>query len=190
MLQGPSLAEAHTKSSAISASSLTRLISALDAACERPGAEKAMRIIAALQAAAAAPGFMTPDLRKPRLEGYARHPVWADSAGRFTVLSLVWGPGQFSPPHAHAAWCGYAVVENPLTETLYAFDTARQKAHLSGEAMREPGYACFAEAGLDQIHRLGNAGSEPAISLHVYGVDLARIGTHVNRLLDVAGQEG
>ena len=54
--------------------------------------------------------------------------IASDPAGRFTLLSIVWGPGQFSPPHAHDTWCAYAVAENTLTETLYAFDAASGKA--------------------------------------------------------------
>jgi len=51
--------------------------------------------------------------------------------------------------------------------------------------IRPPGYGCFAHAGLDQIHRLGNSGAETAISIHVYGVDAARVRTHVNRVVDI-----
>jgi len=51
---------------------------------------------------------------------------------------------------------------------------------------RHVGYCTFGHAGLDQIHRLGNAGVRPAISLHIYGVDGDRIRTHVNRMVDVA----
>ncbi len=78
------------------------------------------------------------------------------------------------------------MVENPLDETLYDFEPRSGKATASGAACREPGYACFAPAGLEQIHRLGNAGDVPAISLHVYGVDGSRVATHVNRLIDVS----
>jgi hypothetical protein len=55
-----------------------------------------------------------------------------------------------------------------------------------GTDIRPPGYGCFAHAGLDQIHRLGNPGKEPAISIHVYGVDGAGVKTHVNRVVQVA----
>ena len=37
-----------------------------------------------------------------------------------------------------------------------------------------------------RIELLGNAGVLPAISLHVYGVESGRIGTHVNRKVDAA----
>ena len=82
------------------------------------------------------------------------------------------------------------MAENTLTETLYDFD-ARTATRPSpgGTALREPGYACFAPAGLEQIHRLGNAGGVGAISIHAYGVEGSRVGTHVNRLMDVAERE-
>ena len=106
------------------------------------------------------------------------------------MLALVWGAGQFSPPHAHHAWCAYAVRSGVLNETLYAYDDATGLARLSCAAIRTAGYACFADGGLDQIHRLGNAGGEPAISIHVYGVARDRIATHVNRIVEVAPPEG
>jgi predicted metal-dependent enzyme (double-stranded beta helix superfamily) len=155
-------------------------------ACEGPADAMGARIRAALQAAAAVPSFLDAGLRMPKATCYARHTVASDPAGRFTVLSIVWSAGQFSPPHAHDTWCAYAVVENTLTETLFDFDAAQGRAVPAKVAQRAPGFGCFAPAGLEQIHRLGNAGGNPAISLHVYGVDGARVGTHVNRLVDVA----
>jgi predicted metal-dependent enzyme (double-stranded beta helix superfamily) len=165
---------------------LTRLMAEIGAACDGPPDAMGERVTRALGAAAAIPDLLSDELRTPCVGCYARHTVASDPAGRFTLLSLVWGPGQFSPPHAHDTWCAYAVVENALAETLYDFDAQSGKAIVSGAAAREPGYACFAPAGLEQIHRLGNAGGIPAISLHVYGVEGSRVGTHVNRLMDVS----
>jgi predicted metal-dependent enzyme (double-stranded beta helix superfamily) len=116
--------------------------------------------------------------------------LYADADGRFTILALVWSAGQFSRPHAHHTWCAYAVRTGDLNETLYAYDDATGLARPSRVATRTAGYACFAPSGLDQIHRLGNAGGEPAISIHVYGVARDRIATHVNRIVEVAPPEG
>jgi predicted metal-dependent enzyme (double-stranded beta helix superfamily) len=165
---------------------LALLMAEIGAACDGPLDVMGARIIAALRATAAIPDLLSDELRTSRAGCYARHTIASDPAGRFTLLSLVWDAGQFSPPHAHDTWCAYAVVENPLAETLYEFDAQSGKAIESGAAVREPGYACFAPAGLEQIHRLGNAGGIPAISIHVYGVDGSRVGTHVNRLMDVS----
>jgi predicted metal-dependent enzyme (double-stranded beta helix superfamily) len=165
------------------------LMAEIGDACDGPAAAMGERVAHALRVAAAMPGFLTADLRAPKAGCYARHTIASDPAGRFTLLSIVWGPGQFSPPHAHDAWCAYAVLENTLTETLYEFDAERNKAIAVNTAQREPGYACFAPAGLEQIHRLGNATGVGAISLHAYGVEGSRVGTHVNRLMDVAERE-
>jgi predicted metal-dependent enzyme (double-stranded beta helix superfamily) len=148
------------------------------------------RIVPALTAAVADPALVAPEQCRPHAEGYARHVLHADPEGRFTVLALVWGAGQFSPTHAHHAWCAYAVRSGVLNETLYFYDDASGLARPACAATRTAGYACFADVGLDQIHRLGNAGSEPAISIHVYGVARDRIATHVNRIVEVAPPEG
>ena len=138
---------------------------------------------------AAMPDLLTPELRAPREwllcaphhRGRSRRPFHA------AVDRL--GAGPVLPPHAHDTWCAYAVAENTLTETLYEFDAQSGKAVAAGTTEREPGYACFAPAGLEQIHRLGNATGVGAISLHAYGVEGSRVGTHVNRLMDVAERE-
>jgi predicted metal-dependent enzyme (double-stranded beta helix superfamily) len=164
------------------------LMAEIGDACEGPADVMGGRIANVLGAAAAIPNFLSAELRAPRSGRYARHTIASDPAG-FTLLSIVWAPGQFSPPHAHDAWCAYAVVENALTETLYDFDARSGTAIAAGTAQREPGYACFAPAGLEQIHRLGNAGGVGAISIHAYGVEGSRVGTHVNRPMDVAERE-
>jgi predicted metal-dependent enzyme (double-stranded beta helix superfamily) len=166
---------------------LATLIDELDAAC----AEGVIggRIVTALKQAAARADVLTADQCIAQAGCYARHAIYSDPSGRFTIVAIVWGGGQFSPTHAHHAWCAYAVHEGTLQETLYAWDGSRDSA--SGRALplrtevRSPGYGCYAPAGLDQIHRLGNAGTEPAISIHVYGVERERIATHVNRVVQV-----
>ena len=175
---------------ALPAGPLGKLVRAVVRACEGPAAGMARRIVPALTVAAADPALLAPEQCRPHAECYARHVLHADPAGRFTILALVWGAGQFSPSHAHHTWCAYAVRSGVLNETLYAYDDATGMAQPLRVATRSAGHACFADGGLDQIHRLGNAGSEPAISIHVYGVARDRIATHVNRIVEVAPPEG
>ena len=94
----------------------------LDAACDR--STEAMRhgIIAALARAVVQPDLLSMDQRALQTGRYARHLMYDDPAGLCAILSIVWGPDQFSPPHAHHTWCAYAVHENELQETLYAWD--------------------------------------------------------------------
>lgn len=116
-------------------------------------------------------------------ETYTRHILHADPKGRFTIVALVWEKGQASPVHAHFTWCAYKVLNGVLSESHFEWDRSAQQAKLTGEVERPSGQSVCGHAGLELIHQLGNRQEQPAVSIHVYGMDSDRIGTHVNRLL-------
>lgn len=158
------------------------LQSGADAAhCACP--EFASRVRAALTQAAAEDALLTPAQREGAVDGYRRHVLVADPRGRYAAAALVWQPGQASPVHAHHTWCGYAVLDGVLTETLYAWNEAARCATRSRAQPREAGAVSYGRAGLNAIHRLGNESARPAVSLHIYGVSSERFATHVNRLI-------
>jgi len=165
---------------------IAALAADITAACGQPHAEMAAGIKAALARVVREPDLLTAEQRLPQPGCYARHVLHSDIAGRFTILAIIWGPGQFSPAHAHHTWCGYAVYDGPLEEKLFRFNPEQSNAEFIRTEPRLPGYSCFGGPGLDQIHRLGNSRREPAISIHAYGVERACIATHVNRVVDVA----
>jgi len=179
-LSAPSLVPAGPETAP---AALAALIDALEAACAAGGPDA--RIVPLLQEAAARRGLLTADQRCSKPGCYARHLLYSDPHGRFSIVSIVWGAGQFSPTHGHQTWCAYAVHDGTLQETLYAWDDASGTARPARTQARPVGYGCFASAGLDQIHRLGNPGGEPAISIHVYGVERDHVCTHVNRVVQV-----
>ncbi|QGZ61733.1 cysteine dioxygenase family protein [Paraburkholderia acidisoli] len=170
------------------ASAVSRLCAALDAAfasCATPAdpsccGDFARGVRAALTRALAEPALLAPAQREGLAGTYRRHVIAADACGRYTVAALVWQPGQASPIHAHRTWCGYAVLEGALTETLYAWDAARAGADIVRSHPRASGAVAFAGRGRAGIHRLSNGGLGQAISLHVYGVAAAGIATEVN----------
>lgn len=172
------------------AGAIGELAAFISRACFETPDVMGQQIKAALARAAAEPALLAAEQRRPRVDCYARHVLYADPAGRFTILSIVWGPGQFSAPHAHHTWCGYAVHDGDLKETLFSWNSATSQAEAPRTEPRRTGYSCYAPAGLDQIHRLGNPGTRPAISIHVYGVERDRIATHVNRPVEAAPTEG
>ena len=115
---------------------------------------------------------------------YERNLLYADPVGRFVVLALTWRQGQFTPIHGHWTWCGYSVLDGKLEEEEFEWIAATQVAQFTQRAERQSGAkAVTSPAGLADIHRLGNANSKTAISLHVYGVDARSIATHVNRVV-------
>jgi predicted metal-dependent enzyme (double-stranded beta helix superfamily) len=165
---------------------LAALVQAIDTACAGEEPKIPARIVAALEDAAAQADLLTADQRVPQPGCYSRHVLHSDPGGRFTVVAIVWAPDQFSPIHGHHTWCAYAVHDNTLEETVYAWDGASGAARPVRTSTRPPGYGCFAQPGLDQIHRLGNPGTRPAISIHVYGVEGEHVATHVNRVVRTA----
>jgi predicted metal-dependent enzyme (double-stranded beta helix superfamily) len=187
-LPQPVIANDAPSRQAQSTGSLGALAVEISLACDAGASahpDMAARISAALERAVADPDLLSAKHRTTEKKCYARHVLYSDPFGRFTILAIVWGRGQFSPPHAHDTWCAYAVYDGPLHETGYAIDASGTRAKAICTVVRNPGYSCFAGAGFDQIHRLGNAGTKPAISIHVYGVERERVATHVNRVLEI-----
>lgn len=178
------------RSATESAAALARLRDALDFAFAATpgGAEFARRMRAALAEAAAEDTLLTPAQREGSASRYQRHLVIADPQGRYAAAALVWLPGQASPVHGHQTWCGYAVLDGQLEETLYAWDDAAGCAVVSRTHAREAGAVSYVGAGLGGIHRLGNVGTRPAVSLHVYGVAGEHIASHVNRFIPVGNE--
>ena len=64
------------------------LAAEISAACFDPPALKAERIKAALKRAVTEPGLLNPEQCLPKSDCYARHVIYADPAGRFTILAL------------------------------------------------------------------------------------------------------
>ncbi|WP_414695630.1 cysteine dioxygenase [Paraburkholderia sp.] len=142
---------------------------------------RSMRI--ALAEAAANPGLLNPAQREGSAENYRRHLLAADPHGRYAIAALVWQPHQASPVHAHHTWCGYAVLDGTLSETVFEWNGAQHCASATRTQALNTGAVSFVRGGRGGIHRLGNCSDAPAVSLHIYGVAGAQIATHVNDIV-------
>jgi predicted metal-dependent enzyme (double-stranded beta helix superfamily) len=165
---------------------LCRELDAAFSAAERgPRASFGQRVRLALQRAIADPGLLRPDQRASNPQSYCRHLLAADPLDRYAIAALVWAPGQASPVHGHRTWCGYAVMEGTLEETLYRWDALEHCAIKTRRHPRPPGAVSYVDAGRGAIHQLGLPADAAAraVSLHVYGVAGEQISTHVNDLL-------
>ena len=116
---------------------------------------------------------------------YTRHILHADPSGMFTVVALRWDTNQVSPVHAHYTWCAYRVLLGELVESHFEWDRSVEQAYLFNRVARSARQSVCGQGGMEFIHRLENEQAETAVSIHVYGIDSARIGTHVNRKLPV-----
>jgi predicted metal-dependent enzyme (double-stranded beta helix superfamily) len=113
---------------------------------------------------------------------YRQHLLHVADDGAFSLVGLVWLPGQATPIHDHLSWCVVGVHQGAEYETRYRLDGDRLVT--DGTAIAYVGDV----AGLlppGDIHRVENHGSELAISLHVYGADLRATGSSIRRRYDL-----
>lgn len=121
---------------------------------------------------------LTPAQRLGQPGPPAGHVLHAEPDGTFSILGLVWRPGQATRIHDHITWCVVGVLAGTEHEEL--FDEA---LNLTGTRDSYPGeVGGFAPPG--DIHRIRNDSGETAISLHIYGTDITRVGSSARRYYD------
>ena len=144
---------------------------------------------AALVAAELERGLPSPDILSPAqqigdLEGYRSYVLHTEPDGAFSIVALVWRPGQMTPIHDHVTWCVFGVIQGVEHEELFELDAANECLVKAGSRTNEAGdVSGFAPPG--DIHRVRNVGDSTAISLHVYGTDVTRVGSSVRRYYDL-----
>lgn len=117
--------------------------------------------------------LLSPEQRTGQPDKYTRHTLYADPQGRFTVLAIVWMPGQTTPVHGHSAWGVVAVHEGRPTVALYEYEPG-YGALPGKEICCVPGEVSWVRAGIQYPHRIFNADQRVAITLHTYGRDLTQ----------------
>jgi predicted metal-dependent enzyme (double-stranded beta helix superfamily) len=126
------------------------------------------------------PEILTPEQRRGEATRYQTHVLHIERDGSFSVLALVWRPGQVTPIHDHVTWCVFGVIQGVEHEELYTLDVAGDCLVEAGSSTNRTGeVAGFAPPG--DIHRVRNPGPDTAISIHVYGSDIFRLGSSVRR---------
>jgi predicted metal-dependent enzyme (double-stranded beta helix superfamily) len=133
------------------------------------------------------PEFLQERFREPGADRYRQHLVHVHPAGRYSVVSLVWRPGQATPIHDHRCWCVVGVLRGRELETRFHLYLAPDGEVLvpDGERTYDPGQVCCLVPPNEDIHRVANArGDGVSISIHVYGADIARLRTSINHVFE------
>jgi 3-mercaptopropionate dioxygenase len=87
----------------------------------------------------------------------------------------VWRPGQVTRIHDHTTWCVFGVLEGVEHEEVFDADL-----NLIGRNAGTVGQVNgFAPPG--DIRRVQNTSDEVAITPHIYGTDVTRVGSSVRR---------
>jgi predicted metal-dependent enzyme (double-stranded beta helix superfamily) len=163
-----------------SASRLSPLIAGIRTAVER-GAdwpETAQLVAGQLGRHLPTPDVLTAEQRRGSPGDYQGHVLHVEPGGSFSIVALVWQPGQLTRIHDHITWCAFAVIHGVEHEELFDADL-----NLIGESDNHVGdVSGFAPPG--DIHRVHNTGTDTAISIHVYGTDVTRVRSSARRYYD------
>ena len=121
------------------------------------------------------PNLLASQHRVGDASAYKRHLLYADPEQQFSILAIVWNPGQHTAIHGHTAWGAVGVYEgSPYCEI---FDTATQdrpcmQLEPTMKLRLKAGDMATVQPGIDDVHRIGNDGIRKAITIHIYGRDL------------------
>jgi predicted metal-dependent enzyme (double-stranded beta helix superfamily) len=124
------------------------------------------------------PDVLTAEQRLGSPDDYRSHTLHVEPDGSFSVIAVVWRPGQVTRIHDHLTWCVFGVIRGVEHEELYDADLnllGRSDNHLGD-------VSGFAPPG--DIHRVHNTSDTTAISIHIYGTDVTRVGSSVRRYYD------
>jgi predicted metal-dependent enzyme (double-stranded beta helix superfamily) len=144
----------------------------------RSWGETALLVADELRAHLPTPDVLTAEQRHGDPDRYRSHTLHVEPDGSFSVIGLVWRPGQITRIHDHVTWCAFGVIQGIEHEDLYDADL-----NLIGQNDNHVGEVSgFAPPG--DIHRVHNTGDTTAISIHVYGTDISRVGSSVRRYYD------
>jgi 3-mercaptopropionate dioxygenase len=150
-------------------------------------ARTAEAVASALRAAPpSAEALLSAEQRRGSPDGYTQHVLHVEPGGSFSVVALVWRPGQETPVHDHRSWCVVAVLSGEEEETVYQLRDDRDDPVLVPCTTRcnRVGAVCACVPPGD-IHRVSNVGDHTAVSLHVYGADIQRYGSSIRRCYDL-----
>jgi predicted metal-dependent enzyme (double-stranded beta helix superfamily) len=129
-------------------------------------------------------GLLSAQQRQGNPDCYQSHLVHAEPDGSFSIGVMVWLPGQATAIHDHVAWCVTGVLQGRESEEVFAVADSGHALHVLARNQNQTGSVCgFAPPG--DIHRVRNSGSDVAISVHVYGADISRLGNSIRREYDL-----
>jgi predicted metal-dependent enzyme (double-stranded beta helix superfamily) len=124
------------------------------------------------------PDVLTATQRLGSADDYCAHNLYVEPDGSFSIVALVWRPGQITRIHDHITWCVYGIIQGVEHEELFDADlnlVGRNENHVGD-------VSGFAPPG--DIHRVRNTSETTAISIHIYGTDITRVGSSARRYYD------
>ena len=146
--------------------------------------ETAEMVASALERHLPTPTILSAAQRRGDPDTYKSQVIHSEPDGSFSIVALVWRPGQVTPVHDHVTWCVFGVIQGMEREELFELDDGGSCLVEAGHRVNRAGEVSGFAPPVD-IHRVRNAGDLTAISIHIYGTDVSRIGSSVRRYYEL-----
>lgn len=139
-------------------------------------------VAALLQPYLGSEDFLAAHELEPGETDYRQHILHVEPDGSFSIVALVWQPGQATPVHDHVSWCVVGVHLGEESETVYNLGGGESDPHLVVAAQtKNPTRSVATLLPPGDIHHVANGGDGLAVSLHVYGADISVLGSSIRR---------
>jgi predicted metal-dependent enzyme (double-stranded beta helix superfamily) len=177
-----------TKARTTPYSVLDRLVMRIDAAVRsaKTPEQRAAGAANALRPFLGHARLLEPSQCEPDPQRYRQHILHVAPDGLYSLVALVWLPGQETTVHDHVAWCAFGVHRGCEREVQFEVVEGGEEDYLMpvGTVTNRVG-AVSALIPPGDVHTVINPGPELAISLHIYGADVRAVGTAIRHRYDL-----
>jgi 3-mercaptopropionate dioxygenase len=124
--------------------------------------------------------WLPDEFARPHPQFYQQYLLYCDPFERFSVVSFVWGPGQYTPIHNHTVWGLVGVLRGAEASTRYKRNASGRLTAAGKETTMYVGDVDAVSPTVGDIHTVSNAiPDRPSISIHVYGANIGAVGREV-----------
>jgi len=121
-------------------------------------------------------GWLPDSMARPSAQRYQQYLLHVDAAGRFSVVSFVWGPGQSTPIHDHQTWGLVGVLRGLERSQRYIAQANGRLVADGPPSLHRPGDVEAIPVLGGGIHQVANALEDGvSVSIHAYGADIGRV---------------
>ncbi len=124
--------------------------------------------------------WLPAELAAPDPDWYRQYLLYLDPRERFSVVSVVWGPGRGTAIYDLTVWGMTAVMEGVLRCEVFDRDPVGYQLSPATTRRLQRSDVFIASPAIGDIHRLTNALADAVtLSIHVYGANIATVKRYI-----------
>lgn len=120
--------------------------------------------------------WLPPECAEAAESRYRQYLLYCDPLERFSVVSFVWGPKQFTPIHNHTVWGVIGQLQGAELSQSFLPQAGRSPTPIGEAELLKAGEVAQVTPPDHDVHRVSNPSeTDVAISIHAYGANIGRL---------------